>query len=148
MDKINLTFQYSIIINRTPEDVFDFTQDFSKRTLWDKSIVECKLVSEFPERKAHIKIKEGMTATLEYKLFDRPNKTSLRMTGISSPLMVEGGGSWTYVKQDQGATLWTQTNTLSLKKSFIGKLLKRFVEKGLERNTIASMQNVKSLLEK
>jgi polyketide cyclase/dehydrase/lipid transport protein len=127
--------------------VWDFTQDFSKRTLWDNSMIECRLISDFPERKAFIKAKGGMTATLEYKLFDRPFKTSLRMTNINSPLVADGGGSWTYEKQNDGKTLWTQTNSISLKNSFIGKVLKRFVEKGLKRNTIESMEKAKHILE-
>lgn len=43
-------------------------------------MIECKLISESPERKAAIKAKDGLQAILEYKIFDRPAKTTLRMT--------------------------------------------------------------------
>ena len=147
VDKINITVQHSIIINKSCEEVFDFTQDFSKRMLWDKSIVDCKLISEAPLRKVFIKVKGGMTATLEYKLFERPHKTSLRMTNINSPLVIDGGGSWTYENQNNETTLWTQINTLSLKTSFIGKVLKGIVEKSLKKNTMESMKKAKHILE-
>jgi hypothetical protein len=147
LDKINITVQHSIIINKSCEEVFDYTQDFTKRRLWDKSIVDCKLISETPFRNVFIKVKGGMTANLEYKLYERPHKTSLRMINISSPLVIDGGGSWTYEYQNGGITLWTQINTLSLKTSFIGKMLKSFVEKGLKRNTINSMETAKHILE-
>jgi uncharacterized membrane protein len=146
-EKINITVQHFVVINKSCEEVFDFTQDFSKRRLWDKSILSCKMISEFPERKISIKAKGEMTAVLEYKIFNRPNKTSLRMTNINSPIVVDGGGSWTYEKQSDEKTLWTQSNTISLKKKFISKLLKRFVEKSLKRNTIVSMQRAKQILE-
>jgi len=70
--------------------------------LWDKSIIDCKLISESTIRKAYIKVKGGMTATLEYKLFEPPYKTSLRMINIASPIVIDGGGSWTYQKQNYG----------------------------------------------
>ena len=88
-----------------------------------------------------------MTANLEYKLFERPYKTSLRMTHINSPLVIDGGGSWLYEKQNNDRVLWTQTNNISLKNSFIGKIMRIFVKKGLRKNTIASMERAKYLLE-
>lgn len=148
IDKINITVQHSIIINRTCEEVFDFTQDFSKRILWDKSIIEYKIVSDLPQRRIFIKSKGGITTVLEYKLFNRPGKTSLRMTEINSSIVTDGGGSWMYEKQSNGSTLWTQTNTLSLKNSLIGKFLKNFVENSLRKNTIKAMQKAKEILEK
>lgn len=147
-EKINITVTQSILINKPVHEVFDFTQDFSKRKLWDKSIIDCRLISENPIHTAFIKVKGGMTANLEYKLFERPHKTSLRMTNISSSLVADGGGSWTYEKQTDETTLWTQTNTLSIKINFITKVLKFFVERSLKRNTFESMKNAKALLEK
>ena len=36
-EKINITVNHTIIIEQRRETVFDFTQDFSKRMLWDHS---------------------------------------------------------------------------------------------------------------
>ncbi|HHT9112902.1 MAG: SRPBCC family protein [Planctomycetes bacterium] len=91
-NKINISVTHSIVINQTCETVWDFTQDFSKCTLWDTSMIECKLISESPERKAAIKAKGGLQAILEYKIFDRPAKTTLRMTDIKAPIIVGDGG--------------------------------------------------------
>jgi hypothetical protein len=145
--KINITVTQSILINKPVQEVFDFTQDFSKRMLWDKSIIDCRLISETPFRTAFIKVKGGMTANLEYKLFERPCKTSLRMTNISFSLIVDGGGSWLYQKQADGATLWTQTNTLSLKNNLITKILMPYIERSLKRNTFESMKSLKKIME-
>ncbi|MEP7168481.1 MAG: SRPBCC family protein [Bacteroidota bacterium] len=117
INKINITVQHSIVVNKSCEEVFDFTQDFSKRMLWDKSIVDCKLISETSVRTAFIKAKGGMTANLEYKLFERPHKTSLRMTNINSSLVIDGGGSWTYEDQN-GKNNFVDTNQYSIFKNF------------------------------
>lgn len=146
-EKINITITYSIIIEQRCETVFDFTQDFSKRTLWDHSIESFEIISEFPERIVMVKSKGGIQSTLLYKQFERPSNTSLRMTAISSPFILDGGGSWTYEESGNGNTRWSQTNTLSLPKSLTGRILKYFVKRALLRNTIESMDRVKAILE-
>lgn len=79
-NKINISVTHSIVINQTCE------------TVWDTSMIECKLISESSERKAAIKAKGGLQAILEYKIFDRPAKTTLRMTDIKAPIIVDDGG--------------------------------------------------------
>lgn len=147
-EKINITVNHTIIIEQRRETVFDFTQDFSKRMLWDSSFESCDLISEFPERMVRVKAKGGIMSTLVYKHFERPSKTSLRMTDISSPLILDGGGSWTYEETEGRNTRWTQTNTLSLPKTLTGRILKYFVRRALLRNTIKSMGLAKTILER
>lgn len=147
-EKINITVNHTIIIEQRRETVFDFTQDFSKRMLWDHSFESCDLISEFPERMVRVKAKGGIMSTLVYKHFERPLKTSLRMTDISSPIIIDGGGSWTYEESGNGNTRWAQTNTLSLPKTITGWILKYFVRRALLRNTIQSMDLAKTILER
>lgn len=146
-EKLNITVSHTIIIEQRREIVFDITQDFSKRTLWDHSMESCEIISEFPERMVRVKAKGGIMSTLQYKQFERPSKTSLRMTAISSPFILDGGGSWTYEESGNGNTRWSQINTLSLPKSFTGRILKYLVKRALQRNTIESMDLVKAILE-
>jgi hypothetical protein len=145
--KININVNHSILIHKSCEVVWDFTQDFSLRTSWDPGILECRIVTDAPDRTADIRAKGGLSATLEYKLFDRPNKTSLRMTSIKSPLVVDGGGSWTYEKQQDNSTLWTQSNSITLKNSWMTGFLKHFIAASLKKNTVLSMQKAKTILE-
>jgi hypothetical protein len=125
--KISIQVMHSVIIQRSVETVWDFTQDFSKRTSWDSSLLECSLVSTEPERKAAIRARGGLTAVLVYKQYNKPIKTSLRMTEIHSSLVLDGGGSWTYEKY-HGATRWTQSNSMTLKNSPLAVLLKPFLQ--------------------
>ena len=146
-EKLIIHANHSILINRPAEAVWDFTQDFSIRTTWDRSLQDCTLIASVPERKASILAKGGLSAVLEYKLFDRPHKTSVRMTHIHSPLIVDGGGSWTYEKQSAHSTLWSQSNTLTMKNSWLSILLKPLLNKVLKMHTVKTMKRAKLLLE-
>jgi len=145
--KITIQVTHSILIQRTVETVWDFTQDFSKRTTWDNSLLECSLLPDESERKAFIHARGGMKAFLVYKQFERPHKTSLRMTEIRSPLILDGGGSWTYEPLPNHSTLWTQSNSIILKRTRVNILLTSFLKWIFMKQTIRSMMNAKRLLE-
>jgi len=110
----NIVITETIYIAASPETVWDFTQDYNKRHVWDKTVVSAKIIQEHP-RIALIKGISRLTTELHYKLDVRPQKTSLAMSNTQSPFIEGGGGYWHYDVQDSG-TLWTQTNSLILKK--------------------------------
>ena len=87
-------------------------------------------------------------AVQEYKVFDRPNKTTLQMTDVASYIIEGGGGSWTYERQPDGTTLWKQSNTLVLRNTPFAKLLRPAVHYFLRRNTRLAMYNAKKIIEK
>ncbi len=143
---MTVTISESIFINRPPYLVWDFTQDYNKRSLWDKTIREAKVIETKP-RRISIVGSWGLKAELVYKLDDRPNKTSLVMTNVSSVMISGGGGSWKYIPEDSG-TLWTQTNTLIFKDSFLLRLLRPLITMSLKKNTRRGMKTAKTMLGK
>ena len=147
MTAIKITIEEQIYIEKSPEIVWDFTQDFSRRAHWDRSVLEAVVISELPDKIVKIKTKGSLTATLIYKLNDRPRKTSLVMTDVTAALITGGGGSWTYEKKDNG-TLWTQTNTLILVEGSVMKFLVPVFRWKLRSNTISAMKLAKKILEK
>ncbi|MBS1774450.1 MAG: SRPBCC family protein [Bacteroidetes bacterium] len=136
---------YKIHITAPPESVWDFTQDFSKRHLWDKTILSAKSIQEHP-RIIAVKGIGALTTELHYKLDERPNKTSLAMFNTKSPLIIGGGGYWHY-EAHEGGTLWTQTNSLILKKNIIFILLSPVIKLMLNTNTRRAMQAAKKMIE-
>lgn len=141
-----ITIKQSIYIARPPDRVWDFTQDYSKRPGWDKTILEATVVQESPEKVVKIRAKGGLTAHFHYKQFDRPNKSSLAMTDIRSVAVIGGGGSWKYEPEGPG-TRWTQTNTLILKPGFWSRLIRPLVAYQLKQNTLLAMRQAKKWLE-
>lgn len=141
-----ITIKESIFVALPPEEVYDFTQDYSKRPLWDSLVKEATVLETTPNRIVNLKAKDGSTMTVRYKQEDRPHKTSLAMTEVQSQMMQGGGGSWQYEAQD-GGTLWTQVNTIILKDAVWAKLMIPVATKYFKDKTIQAMQKAKELME-
>jgi hypothetical protein len=146
MGKIQIIVNEEIFIDRSPETVWDYTQDFSKRLEWDKSLIKVNVLQEIPVKTVDIKAKGNFTATLVYKLYDRPNKTSLVFTNVKSPVINGGGGSWRYEKMGNG-TLWTQMGSCILKSGMISRLSLPFLRFMLRYNMRTAMKLAKKNLE-
>jgi hypothetical protein len=144
---IKLTVKNSIIINADREKVWDYTQNYENRSKWDSSITGYEYLAETPNRIVRVKSPGNVEMEMEYKLFDKPNITSLAITRSSSGMIVGGGGSWKYEPDEKG-TLWTQTNTMLLKDGFFMSLMKPLVGFMLKYNTDKSMKKAKNILEK
>src|SRR5438477_1864130 len=111
-----ITFRHSIVVSKPREVVWDFTQNYDKRTTWDSAVLETSVLQTEPNRIVKLRTKGRTTMIFVYKLNERPNKTSLAAREVTSSFVESGGGSWTY--EDQGEnTLWTQTNTIIFKRN-------------------------------
>lgn len=143
----NITVEESIFIAQPTEVVYDFTQDYSKRPLWDSLIKEATVVETTPHRIVTTVAKDGSTMTLRYQQEDRPHKTSLAMTDVVSQMMESGGEvSWEYEEQD-GGTLWTQVNKIVLKDAMWAKLMLPVATKYFKDKTLQAMQKAKEMME-
>ncbi len=141
-----ITVQSSILIHSPREVVWAFTQDFSKRQLWDQSILDFKVLAKRPEKSIWLRMKGGIQTRLIYKLCDRPNKTSLKMSETKSLLIKGGGGSWKY-SEEKGMTTWVQTNSIEFKNATIFLLFGRIMKYLLLKDTQKSMGRAKLLIE-
>ena len=141
-----ITITDSIFIARTPEEVYDFTQDFGKRHEWDRLVKQATVVETEPTRLVKMIAKDGSEMTIRYKLERRPEKTSLAILETNSQMMSGGGGSWQYEAQD-GGTLWTQVNTIILKDALWAKLMQPVATQYFKDKTKQAMQKVKELME-
>ena len=119
-DRVTVTVSETVQVQRTPEEVFDYTQDYATRSDWDASVSEAEVLSEEP-RRVKVNVRGVGRMTIEYQLFRRGDRTSAAFTEIDSRYFTRGGGSWSYVARD-GGTEWTQTNTLDLKPGLMGRV--------------------------
>lgn len=146
MKKNSITIKQSIFINKPREIVWDYTQNYDNRTKWDDSILEAKVLETSPTRTVQLKAKGNTTMIFVYKLEDRPHKTSLAAREIQSSMMEGGGGSWVYEEQN-GGTLWTQTNTIVFKQGFFLSLLNPFFKWAFNGQTKKAMEKAKKIIE-
>ena len=139
---MNVTVRESIHIRAAPEQVWDFTQDWTRRASWDPAVRSAELLPG-PERQVRVETASGRFL-VRYKLFDRPHRTSLAMTESTSRLLGGGGGSWEYRAEANG-TRFTQQNTLVLRGP--GGLFAPLIRWQLRRLTRRALENAKRLLE-
>ena len=142
----NITVTVEIVVSASPEEVWDFTQDYSRRPLWDPMITHADVIEEKPPRKVKVWGQGSFYALFQYKLDKRPERTSVATIEMTSPIIESGGGSWSYQDTPDG-TCWRQTNTLCLKSGLWQKLLRPVVHYQLHRSTVKGMQRAKQMIE-
>lgn len=136
---------YTIHVNRPPDAVYDYTQDYSTRSVWDPSITNVEVLSESP-RTYRLVIKGIGTFTIEYRLDRRGDRTSAAFTEVHATFFSGGGGSWAYEARD-GGTDWTATNTFELKHRLLGRVLAPMVRWQMLRSMRKSMAAAKEIME-
>lgn len=142
-----ITITESIFIARKPEEVYDFTQDLSKRHEWDRLVKQATVLETEPNRLVKMIAKDDSEMTIRYTLEQRPEKTSLTILETNSQMMGSGGDStWQYEAQD-GGTLWTQVNNINLKDALWAKLMLPMAAKYFKDKTVQAMQKVKEMME-
>jgi hypothetical protein len=142
-----LTIHHSILISKPRETVWDYTQNYNKRTIWDSSVLEANVLQIAPNLMVKLRLKGNTTLTYVYKLYDKPNKTTLVSKEISSPIIELIGGSWTYEERAQ-QTLWTQKGTIVFKNNFLLYLLLPVFKVVVNILTKKAMKNAKREIER
>lgn len=140
-----VTVTESIHIDRPPDVVFDYTQDYGTRADWDAGISEATLLAESP-RRVRVKVPRLGRFTVEYQLFRRGERTSAAFMDVESAWISGGGGSWRYEASDDG-TDWTQTNSFELKHPRLLDWLAPMFEATLRSSMRRAMAKAKSILE-
>jgi len=140
-----ITVTESIIIARPPAIVWDYTQDYGRRTDWDDNVLTAEVLSEDPRRVA-LTLRGSVSVVAEHGLFRHPARTSLAFHDVRSSWLAGGGGSWDYDAVPEG-TRWTQTNSLVLKRSWKRFLIGGPIRRQLLQATRESMAEAKRILE-
>ena len=128
-------FSESIVIEGSPENIFDYTQDYSNRLKWDTFLIEAYLLGNATKAgkgvKAWCVAKNGLGMETEYVSFNRPKVTAIKMT--RGPYMFRDfAASWTFKEESQGITNVTFLYSLSLRFPF--NLANHFIKLVLRRN--------------
>ena len=141
-----ITIKHSIRVAVSPETLWDFTQDFNKRHLWDASIIKVEPLTSINGKSVRITFFGRQEATLTYKIEKRPEKTTLEMHDVRSRVIVRGGGHWSYQEQ-QRDTIWTQVNSIVVKEGWLIRVFMPLIRYVFHQNTKRSMKNAKRIVE-
>jgi hypothetical protein len=144
-NRVTVTATHTVHVKRTPEEVFDFTQDYGRRPEWDHNVKSAEVVSDEP-RTVRMVLSGLGPATLRYQLYRRGERTSAAFETEGSRVFLGGGGSWSYVAKD-GGTDWTETSTLEMKASLLGRLTALLIRATLGGNVSKAMHKAKQIME-
>jgi len=141
------------IIERTeikcsPEFVFDYTQDYKQRLIWDTFLKKADLLEGAKTAgkgiKAYCVAKNGLGMVTEYVSFNRPRATAIKMT--KGPFIFKSfSGSWTYKEIQPDLTEVIFLYSFQLRVPFI--LAKRLVKRNLQSNIRQRLKDLKENIE-
>jgi ribosome-associated toxin RatA of RatAB toxin-antitoxin module len=143
-----IKFTESIIIEENAAIVFDFTQDYNKRLLWDTFLKKADLmdgaVAAGKGVKALCVAKNGLGMVTEYVTFNRPKVTAIKMT--SGPFMFTSFlGSWTFKALHNKQTEVTFLYSFSLRFPF--SLFRGYIKRNLQNNVKQRLIDLKNNIE-
>jgi len=147
MDAIKFT--ETILIDEKPEQVFDFTQDYTKRLIWDTFLKRADLIEGATVAdkgvKAYCVAKNGIGMVTEYVTYNRPKVTAIKMT--EGPYMFKSFlGSWTFKEISNDKTEVVFLYSFSLRFPF--NLLTVFIKKNLQANVKQRLIDLKNNIER
>jgi hypothetical protein len=143
--RVVVTATEEIWIDREPEAVFDYTQDYSRRMEWDAGISKAAIIADAP-RTARVTVPGLGSMSVVYRLDRRPERTSAAFEDVDSRWITGGGGSWQYEPVERG-TKWRQVNTLELRPGLLSRLLAPVLRRNLRRSMRRAMAEAKRRLE-
>jgi hypothetical protein len=145
-----MDYKFSVTeqIKEKSEIIFDFTQDYNKRLIWDTFLLEAKLLppATAAEKgaKAWCVAVNGYGMETEYVSFLRPKVTAIKMT--KGPYMLkEFAGSWTFNEIAPGITTVTFVYSFSLR--FPYTLIGPWIRRDLTRNVQQRLSDLKECIE-
>jgi hypothetical protein len=140
----HIKFTERINIVGTPEAIFDYTQDYKQRLVWDTFLKEARLLHDATQAdygvKAWCVAKNGMGMETEYISFNRPKVAAIKM--IKGPYMFKDfAASWTF-SNEADVTIVTFTYAYALR--FPYNLLNRLITSKLKREVNKRLKDLKS----
>jgi ribosome-associated toxin RatA of RatAB toxin-antitoxin module len=143
-----IKFTESILILEKPEQVFDYTQNYSKRLSWDTFLKKADLIEGATKAgkgvKAYCVAKNGMGMVTEYVTYNRPKVTAIKMT--KGPFIFKSFlGSWTFNEVSNNKTEVVFLYSFSLRFPF--SLFTKFTTNNLQTNVRQRLIDLKKNIE-
>lgn len=142
-------FSEKINIEASQKEIFEYTQDYSKRLGWDTFLRRAELIGGATKAgigvKAYCVARNGLGMETKYVSFNSPKVTAIKMT--KGPLFFKRFlGSWTFKQLDNGTTEVTFLYSIELRFPF--NLLTNFIRGNLQDNVRQRLIDLKTCIEK
>ena len=141
-------FSERIVISSDQTHVFDFTQNYENRLLWDSFLKRAELIEGASKAERGVKAfciaRNGFGMVTEYVSFNRPKATAIKMT--RGPYMFKTFlGSWTFKGIENELT--EVTFLYSFKLRFPFNLVTWLVRNNLKSNVRQRLRDLKTNIE-
>lgn len=117
------TLEQAIEINAEPQALFQLTQDYDHRLVWDPFLKEARLVGGAKEAgvgvRAYCVARTGMGMEAEYITFNPPHVTAVKMTK-GPRILAKFAGSWRFQEVAPGRTRVTFRYNLAAAPRWLG----------------------------
>jgi len=145
---MSIKFTEKVIINCSPEEAFDYTQDYQHRLQWDTFLKKAELIDGATQVgkgvRAYCVAHNGLGMVTEYVSFNRPKSTAIKM--IKGPFLFKRFlGSWTFKEVGNAQTEVVFLYLLSLRFPF--SLVTRLVSNRLQHNVRNRLFDLKTSIE-
>lgn len=144
---MRLKLSESIVINASAEPIFDLTQDYDQRLVWDTFLKKAELIGTKEAGvgiKAWCVSKHGLGMETEYISFNRPKVTAIKQTK-KSLLFSRFSGSWVFEQVATNSTKVIFTYSYSL--NFPFNLTSKFLSNILTKNVQERLKDLKLCIE-
>jgi len=143
----SIKFTEKTEINCSPEFVFDYTQDYSRRLTWDTFLKKAELIAGAQTAGVGVKAwcvaKNGLGMITEYVSFNRPRATAIKMT--KGPFMFKSFlGSWTFkeIRPDLTEVIFLYSFQLRFPVSLAARLIKRNLQRDVRQRLADLKKNI------
>jgi ribosome-associated toxin RatA of RatAB toxin-antitoxin module len=144
-----IKFSEKIIIDCSPAEAFEYTQDYNSRLQWDTFLKKAELMDGYEEAgkgvKAYCVAKNRLGMVTEYVSFNAPKSVAIKMT--RGPYMFSSFlGSWTF--KDAGNAQTEVIFLYSFKLRFPFNLACRLIKNNLQANVRQRLADLKTNMER
>ncbi len=144
------TIKHEIEINSSQEDVFDLTQNYSKRLEWDPYLIEAYLMNGAKSPAVGVeslcKNHSGSAMVSKYISFNRPNVAAVSMT--KGPWILKRfSGAWNVKYLSESSSRLVFTYNFELRGGIIGSLFLPLAISKFSKDMKARLVAIKHFLE-
>lgn len=143
-----IKFTEKIVVDKPPAYVFDYTQDYGKRLVWDTFLKKADLIDGATEPNVGVKAwcvaRNGLGMETEYVTYQRPKVAAIKMT--RGPYLFSSFlGSWNFKQLAGGKTEVSFLYSFSFRFPF--SLFTSAIKGNLQKNVRQRLADLKKAVE-
>jgi ribosome-associated toxin RatA of RatAB toxin-antitoxin module len=147
---MSVTFDESVVIDASPTELFQLSQDYDRRLEWDPFLTSAALVGDARQPGLGVRAlcvtKRGWAMETEYVSFNPPRATAIKMT--RGPWFLDSfAGSWRFDELAPGRTLVGFRYSLQPWPGWLSWLLAPALTSVFARDTRKRLQALKRAVE-